>query len=258
MTSSWLGRKFLVLLSASFILVSFFFVQSSNAWHADGCVYCDVDQDGQISAGDIPLGDVGVNITNPVYNPNFGTINASDWTGANGCFYMTLPGYTESYNETLDPTTLPGDVLFIDPVQNLHTFSLTGHTPNNARNWLLDSEICRSLGIGCRVTGGGNDTSGMAVDGSYDGTVAEGKHRSSNGAFNRYTFGGQAGANTGSPPQPKGEWTHHQQSGPDGSFVFHAGTASAPPGTEIDIIVCSDEGWCNPARKAPTDRKSVV
>jgi hypothetical protein len=72
----------------------------------------------------------------------------------------------------------------------------------------------------------------------------------SNGV-NQYRFGGQAGANTGMQPQPKGEWTHHQQRGPAGAFVFHGGTASAPAGTEIDVIRCSDPGYCQPARPAP-------
>lgn len=83
----------------------------------------------------------------------------------------------------------------------------------------------------CRMTGGGNDR-------GYDSN-------------NRYTFGGQAGAPTASQPQPFGEWTHHQRRGADGRFVFHAGTASAPRGTEIDEITCSDPGWCSAARHAP-------
>lgn len=81
----------------------------------------------------------------------------------------------------------------------------------------------------CRVTGGGGAT--------FDG--------------NRYTSGGQAGARTAMGPSPSGEWTHHQQSGPAGSFVFHAGTASAPEGTGIAWIRCSDPGYCDPARPAP-------
>ena len=36
-----------------------------------------------------------------------------------------------------------------------------------------------------------------------------------------------------------------------GMFTFHAGTASAPEGTEIDIVTCSDPGYCDPARPAP-------
>jgi len=107
--------------------------------------------------------------------------------------------------------------------------------------WVCDDEDP----IACRVTGGGVDTFG-----EWDGTFANGKAGPKNNV-NRYTFGGQAGAPTAEQPQPYGEWTHHQQRGPDGSFVFHAGTASAPPGTEIDWIGCSDPGWCVQARPAP-------
>lgn len=111
--------------------------------------------------------------------------------------------------------------------------------------------------LGCRVTGGGNDSSGAAADGSWDGTFAKGKSSNGNGAVNRYTFGGQAGAKTALQPQPSGEWTHHQQRGPAGSFVFHGGTASAPPGTEIDVIVCSDPGGCSPSGDPPSPAKQI-
>ncbi len=93
----------------------------------------------------------------------------------------------------------------------------------------------------CRVTGGGVDSTG-----EWDGSMGRGRDD-----VDRYTFGGQAGARTANQPQPWGEWTHHQQRGPNGRFVFHAGTASAPPETEIDLIECSDPGFCNPARPAP-------
>lgn len=76
--------------------------------------------------------------------------------------------------------------------------------------------------LACRVTGGLNDI--------YEG--------------NRYTAGGQAGAPTAAQPQPRGEWTHSQHSGSAGKFTFHGGTSSAPEGTEIDDIRCSDAGGC--------------
>lgn len=110
----------------------------------------------------------------------------------------------------------------------------------------------------CRVTGGGNDTSGILIDANgervgYDNSVAIGGRTTGN--KKRYTqwwtMGGQAGANTGKQPQPKGEW-EHQNHGDFGEWGFHGGTASAPPGTEIDMIVCSDEFWCKQARPAPT------
>ncbi|MCK9994643.1 MAG: hypothetical protein KAH56_00015 [Candidatus Krumholzibacteria bacterium] len=88
--------------------------------------------------------------------------------------------------------------------------------------------------VGCRMTGGGNDEF-FCDDGTY----------------NDYTFGGQAGAPLASQPQPWGNWTHTQKKGVAGSFTFHGGTPSAPEGTEIDWIECSDPGWCVQARKAP-------
>ncbi len=105
--------------------------------------------------------------------------------------------------------------------------------------------------LACRFTGGGVDT-----DFNWDHTLESGE-MIRNGVGNlpagidRYQFGGQAGARTAAPPQPSGEWTHHQQTGPSGSFTFHGGTASAPAGTEIVEIRCSDPGFCSPARPAP-------
>ncbi|MBE9571413.1 MAG: hypothetical protein IMF11_12350 [Proteobacteria bacterium] len=94
----------------------------------------------------------------------------------------------------------------------------------------------------CRVTGGGVDVNDNIVIGTEASALD-----------NRYTFGGQVGAPTATQPQPWGEWTHHQQKGKgvEGRFVFHGGTASAPPGTEILWVGCTDPGYCNPARPAP-------
>ena len=89
--------------------------------------------------------------------------------------------------------------------------------------------------LACRVTGGLND---IFED-------------------NRYRAGGEAGANTAAQPQPKGEWTHHQQRGPAGRFTFHGGTASAPQGTEVDEIRCSDPGGCRPSGDPPSPAKQL-
>lgn len=101
-------------------------------------------------------------------------------------------------------------------------------------------------GLACRVTGGGIDKFG-----DWDGSWGKGHAKNNADETDYYTFGGQAGANTAMQPDPKGEWTHHQQRGPNGSFIFHAGTASAPEATEITAIECSDPGYCDPARPAP-------
>jgi hypothetical protein len=106
----------------------------------------------------------------------------------------------------------------------------------------IDAGLCFEGGLGCRVTGGGVDEFG-----NWDGTTTKGNCKNE-----RYTFGGQAGANTALPPQPAGEWEHNNHSGPSGSFAFHGGTHSAPDGTLITLIECSDAGFCDPARHAPS------
>ena len=140
----------------------------------------------------------------------------------------------------------PQRCLVADPPEKLNTAKVTTN-----EGPMDDDPAWIACAGGCRFTGGGVDTSG-----NWDHTLESGE-MIHNGAGNlppgvdRYQFGGQAGANTGSQPQPKGEWTHHQQTGPSGDFTFHGGTASAPAGTEIDVIRCSDPGFCFPARPAP-------
>lgn len=174
---------------------------------------------------------------------------------------------TDSNGEYLFDGLEAGDYFLKFDLPNGYTFSPQNQGTNDA----VDSDPNRTTGItacttldpgeddmtwdagmhvilqpmGCRVTGGGVDRSG-----DWDGITYAEKENVSN-TDNRYQFGGQAGANTALPPQPKGEWTHHQQRGPYGSFTFHAGTASAPAGTEIAEIVCNDPDNCRPARKAP-------
>jgi hypothetical protein len=83
--------------------------------------------------------------------------------------------------------------------------------------------------LSCRFTGGHNSRN-REVEGS-----------------DFWTTGGQVGAPTEAQPQPCGEWTHAQHSGPQGRFVFHGGTNSAPQGTHIAMVSCSDPPACRPA-----------
>ncbi|HWR16293.1 MAG TPA: hypothetical protein VN577_15800 [Terriglobales bacterium] len=125
--------------------------------------------------------------------------------------------------------------------------------PNSAFgiDFELDIQTGPEEEIACRYTGGGVDTNY-----NWDHTLADG-NMITNGAgklppgIDRYQYGGQVGAPTAADPQPWGEWQHSQQRGPSGSFNFHAGTASAAPGTRIVDVRCSDPGFCNPARHAP-------
>jgi len=165
---------------------------------------------------------------------------------------------------TLPPAGVETQAMWDGTVPNYYTGLSDGTTPFNTEDILIkvdgNSHFFVSVPtppIECRMTGGGVTEDGGILLPELNnqgipiiGTVAEASDVE-NAELDRYQFGGQAGAPTASQPQPYGEWTHHQQKGPSGMFTFHAGTASAPEGTEIDIITCSDPGFCNPARPAP-------
>ena len=85
------------------------------------------------------------------------------------------------------------------------------------------------MDLGCRLTAGGLCKNAPAPNQDH------------------WSVGGQIGAPTHAQPQPCGEWTHTQRKGPSGKFTFHAGTSSATPETEIDQVLCSDPGNCEPA-----------
>lgn len=120
------------------------------------------------------------------------------------------------------------------------------------------------LDLACRVTGGGKDTAGIG-EFEWDLTVARGNQPVKNPNSTQddpywvYTFGGQAGANTAKQPQPKGQWVHQNHEGKNKlEFDFKIGTASAPKGTKIEKITCTDEGWCQQARPAPDKQIDFV
>jgi hypothetical protein len=94
------------------------------------------------------------------------------------------------------------------------------------------------LDLGCRLTAGGNCKNITTPRQDV------------------WSVGGQIGAPTHTQPQPCGEWTHTQRRGPSGKFTFHGGTASAPEGTEIAMVVCSDPGNCEPASN-PAHAKQI-
>jgi len=104
----------------------------------------------------------------------------------------------------------------------------------------------------CRMTGGNATVSpAIGVDGldtwTYDYT-APSEESFDTGFW--ITTGGQINAPSGNQP-PSGHWEHTQHGGAEGNFSFHAGTSSAPDGTQISTVECNDPGWCVQARCAP-------
>lgn len=217
----------------------------------DGCigdlVWNDLDMNGCQDEGEPPVEGVTVR----AFNCNDDVEAGNDVTDANGYYAIMIP--PGDYYIRID---LPGGYVLTMVDASCGGKGLDSDIdPSTGRSHcttITEGEIEKRMDVGiyeteddplgCRMTGGGVD-----LNGNWDGTFEKGHDPNRD----RYQFGGQAGANTALPPQPKGEWTHHQQRGPSGAFVFHAGTASAPDGTEIDEIICSDPGFCNPARPAP-------
>ena len=115
-----------------------------------------------------------------------------------------------------------------------------GEVAEETSTLILLPELCPNGNLRCRVTQGGN------LDGG--------------GQVNKTSFGGQAGAPSAGDPdsQAFGEWTHTNHNGPAGKFTFHGGTSSASEGTEILMVGCRDEGFCNPARPAPAKQIDIV
>ncbi len=162
------------------------------------------------------------------------------YTDANGGYQFVVPGgfnyiicidIPEGFEATIEDAN-NNATDGIDSDINTEGCTACRYYECDKPNITRDAGLCEKKGerpTGCRFTGGGNS--------SYRSDV--------------YTFGGQAGANTALQPQPTGEWEHNNHDGPSGDFAFHGGTHSAPDGTEIDRIECSDPGFCNPARKAP-------
>jgi|GEM_PF-1794694 len=186
-------------------------------------------------------------------------------------FRETNPSYAFDESAASVLPTLDADVGAINGL--LGPDMLVQIDPNNAFDFIPPEQACR-------VTGGGNDTAGILTneDGTtvagWDGSTASasspgslvevpvgkgGKTKLVETAGYEYTFGGQAGANTAQQPQPKGEWEHNNHFGPEGlDFAFHAGTASGGSGTEIDEIICTDDGACLQARPAPNKQIDFV
>jgi hypothetical protein len=211
------------LISFSFTLVIILlFASTAQAWHADGHVYCDVNQNEQIDIEDLALENIGVTV-----NSTTDSFTAMDFTGPDGSFYITLPIYPDSFKETLDEATLPSDAAFVIPAVNEHFFETTDAVWNNSQDWLIDSSICRAVADQCWLTAGGvkfSTTTGSLLD-----------------EFNNHGPQHSWGGNVNPACAPnKGHWNHvaHKD-----KLHFQA--------TDIEVLSCGNVPGIEPGSESP-------
>src|SRR4051812_22789285 len=159
-------KKFCTSLAClSFLL----FTNSAHAWATTGFVLCDANQNQTIDAGDSPVANVLVLVTN-----TSGTFSNAALTGADGSFIVFLPeSVPDTYVETLVSSTLPANSTIVLPVPPAFQFSLpNGDATVFTGSWLINSPECQSGG--CWLTGGGTIGAGKTPAHSFGGNVFPG------------------------------------------------------------------------------------
>ena len=197
-------------------------------WYAKGKVLCDVNQSGSIDAADRPLGDFGYpDVVVNAVNSSGGVFSTT--TDATGHFHISLPDVEDSYTETLDASTLPGDAMIVHPPGGQYNFTLTNAAPSFRGNWLIDSAACRAVAK-CWMTGGGVKFS------SVTGTnVAE-----ANGRGPEHSMGGNVFPSCDPDPGDGGQWNH----------IAHADKLHFL-GTVINTVNCGNVPGIEPGSESP-------
>jgi len=217
-------RRFTVMVAIIATLV--LCTSSTFAWHATGKIFCDVNGNGSIDAGDLPIGTAAVLVENLA-----GTFSDFDPdTHSDGRYYLTLQDFPDIYTLTVQEAGLPADPTFIIPATNTLNFALTDVVTDHYFEWLIDSPECHPNdedGM-CWMTAGG-----VKFDNIADKLVAKhGPHDSVGG--NVYP-----GCNADSGADG-GHWNHvahslklHFKGNPIATVV--CGNHDEPPGSDSPV-----------------------
>ena len=200
------------------------FLNAANAWHTEGSIFCDANQNGQIDVGDTPLPGIRINVGNTA-----GTFQASRLTDANGFYFITLPDVDDSYIQTLDASTLPTDSTVIIPAGGQYAYTLIRAAPVKKNlNYLIDSSVCRPQEDGaCWLTGGGVKFEPLA-----------GLDMAERGPSD--SLGGNVFPSCDPDPGNGGSWTHIAHSK---KLHFH--------GTDIQTVSCGNVPGIEPGSESP-------
>jgi hypothetical protein len=199
-----------------------FAVAPAQAWHASGGVYCDANQDGVVSAGDLPVGNVTMDMKGLTceYDDSI--------TTPDGFFYFTLLDQDCQYEEKLQAATVPYAVwTLLEPPSGSDVFWSTANNYEHDTGWLIDSPECHPLAA-CWLTAGG-----VKFNPTLSAYLDEYKPKGSP----VHSWGGNV--NPACAPV-KGHWNHiaHKL-----NLHFQA--------TDIQVITCGNVAGIEPGSESP-------
>jgi cysteine-rich repeat protein len=222
---------------------------SAAAVGVTGRVYCDANRSQTIDAGDQILVSVGVTATS--VQGSF-----SDLTNFEGGYFIDLPNVVPmSYDETLDPATLPADAVIVGSPA-VQSFEVTPTSQAVTIDWLVDSAICHVASCGDGVV----DTNEQCDDGNNvdgdgcsatctveafcgDGTVDpgeqcdDGNNQNGDGCSATCTFeGGGEGCTPGYWKQRQHFDSYPIPCGPSTRFVDAFGVDAFPGKTLLNVL----------------------
>ena len=200
------------------------FLTTAKAWHTEGFVFCDANENGQFDAGDTPIPGVRVSVMN-----TSGTLTKHEITDANGFYIMFLPHIIDSYIQTLDASTLPPGSTIVLPNGGPHAFTLTDQLAVlTGINYLINSVVCQEQEpVACWLTGGG-----VKFEPLVGQDLAE--HGPSD------SLGGNVFPSCSPEPGNGGSWTHIAHSE---KLHFH--------GTDIQTVSCGNVPGIDPGSESP-------
>jgi len=150
-------------------------VLSANAWFAQGYIYCDANQNGQIDANI----DVGLQSVLMVVVNTSGTFSNANWTAADGFFIVGVPEGEDSYILYAHPATLAAGAVTLVPAAGVYAFTLTTNQDTFSGDFLINTGgVCPAstppTNGACWLTGGGTIKANGKPQHSFGGVVYPG------------------------------------------------------------------------------------
>jgi cysteine-rich repeat protein len=128
----------------NFLTFSFMMSISSLAFSygGSGNVYCDANMDGEFDGSDTPMESVTVNVQGNIYGPFTTTTDVIGFYEI--CIHCLGGHQPDTYDVSLDPSTLDPSAMVVQPASGQYTYELTLANAKFAdANFLVNDPSCR-------------------------------------------------------------------------------------------------------------------